>query len=320
MRNDLCLALLVLAVAGCGGETSQNGESGDPFSIVNNNCKVANPGYISLDQFDAGSRRFVGGVNYEVYGEPLSLHVDATAHALYPGSGPSQFPHTIVLDGVGQTEQLSYAWGTTLLQTDLSIWGSTLEPSTADVHTASLTSACGTETRSLTITKIAATAPVPSLNVSATYVSSGASVDLTGATGLSYSTCVVARAHLVGRQDYDGKVVLDETYEPNQLYSWHKTVKPAIDTTYTLTMSCALAMYAAPQMVSKHVQVYGGNGAVCGGAAPMAWQFCQTCPSSVDFYPPWKTTLVETACSYADAKSGAQNMGTNCTLTDGPCS
>jgi hypothetical protein len=314
--------VILIAVAGCGGVTSQDGEGGDSLTThpIGNPCHIFNPGYISLDGFDAGPRRTVGGAAYETIGEPLWVRVYSTAHATYPGSGPTMFDHPIVLDGTAQSEKLIYANGLNTQQSEDWMWGATVSSGSSDAHTVSLSSACGTETRTLTTSKIAATAPVPSLNVSSTYINPGTPVTLSGSSGgFSYATCLFGRAHLVGKQDYDNKVVLDETYEPNQLLSWSKTVKPEIDTTYTLTMSCALASYAAPQTVSKHVQVYGG-GAVCGGATPGTWQFCQSCPSNVSFYPPWTTTLIETACSYDDAKNGARAMGSNCSLTDGPCS
>jgi hypothetical protein len=85
-------------------------------------------------------------------------------------------------------------------------------------------------------------------------------------------------------------------------------------------MSCTRATYAAPSTVTAHVQVYGGGGGVCGGAAPSTYAFCQSCPGALDGEEPWTTTLIETACSESAARQGAQSMGTNCALSDGPCS
>jgi len=319
MRKQLILA--VLLVAGCGGVTSQDGESDDPLFThpAPNNCHIFNPGYISLDGFDAGPRGTVGGINYEILGEPLWLRVFATAHQTYSGSGPTTFSHPVTIDGATDSVWLRYAYGLNLLQNDTWIFRAPVTSPSLVEHTVSLTSACGTETRTMIATPVQGVAPVPTLSVSATYVYPGTAVNLHGSSApFAYNTCVNARAHLVGKQDYDGKVLLDETYEPNSLLIWDKTVKPVHDTTYTITSTCLYASNVTPQTVKAHVQVYEGNTAICGGAQPGTWQFCQSCPSSI--FGSWNTTLIETACSYTEAKNGAQSMGTNCSLTDGPCS
>jgi hypothetical protein len=311
MRNHVTLALFLVTVAGCGGVTSQDGQSDDSLTghPIGNPCHVFNPGWISLDSVAARG----------LYGEPLVVEIKATSHQPYPGSGPDYFFHPIVLDGVGYSKQILTMWQSNLQQTTADILGAIVTPSMPGLHTVSLSSACGTETQAITVAPAAATAETPSLAVSATYVNPGTVVTLSCGSTPGATTCAEGRSHLVGKQDYDGKVVLDETYA-STLYSWSKTVKPAIDTTYTLTTSCTLATYAAPQSITRHVQVYGGNGTVCGGAAPGVWQFCRTCPAALDSFPPWTSTLLEPGCSYADAKSGAQATGSNCTLSDGPCS
>jgi hypothetical protein len=229
------------------------------------------------------------------------------------------FDVPFVVDGQTVSAKLIYAdqWG--WHQNDPWIFRAPVTSTSLVEHIVSLSSACGTETRSVVTTPVQGVAPVPTLSANATYINAGTPVTLHGTHApFTYATCVNARAHLVGKQDYDGKVVLDESYDPNGLLIFDRTVKPAIDTTYTITSTCTYATNATPQTVSAHVQVYGGGG-VCNGAQAGTWQFCQTCPSNVSFYPPWTTTLIETACSYTDAKNGAQSMGTNCTLTDGPC-
>lgn len=166
---------------------------------------------------------------------------------------------------------------------------------------------------------LAGTAPVPYLDASKTYVNPNDPVVLDGGATFAQSTCAFAKAHLVGIQEYDGKPVLDETWDPNLFHQFSKTVQPPQTVTYSLTMECTLAFYAEVRTVTKRVQVYPNGPSYCGGSPAVTAPFCMQCPAGIDGFPPQPVTYIETACSAADAKKAVQSMGTNCTVSDGAC-
>lgn len=316
MRNSFGLAFLVLTLAGCGGEVGSDGESGDPFTIVNRNCQAFNPGYISLDSVTAPA--------WELFGEPAQLGSSVTAHQVWSGSGPSNFPHGVVYDGISVDERLNYAWstanGTVFQPTSWWSYGRIVDGSTPDNHTVSVTSVCGTESRTVHVGKSYATAPKPSLTIPAGlgYVYPATAVPLGGAITRDATSCAASRAHLVGKEE-DGTVVVDQTIAGNVNF-FTATVKPKLTTNYTLTTYCTLASYATPQSTTAHVQVYVANSVCPAGESLATWAFCQTCPASFDWETPWTSPLTETACTKDEARQMAQSMGTNCTLSDGACS
>lgn len=295
-------------------------EAADPNAAIDwtaNTCLSTARDYLEVTRFGSLEvyARTLGGNNYQVLGEPLYLSWTVKS----PRTEYGQFALPVLVDGLPVTQQVF----TPSAATQGSQWvfkGPIVDSTTFTYRTLSITTPCATITRSVVITKVAPTSITPSLQASSTYVNSNALVRLTARWTWNQnvpSTCEQSRLHIVGRQTYDGKIVLDEDYPSTALIKTFD-VRPQLTTEYTLTGYCEVAP-AVHQQAKVRVDVYGAPPTCPGGGQPRPWVFCQTCPSGISNTPPYVSELIYTACTQDEARQWAKWVSGGCEIDDGFC-
>jgi hypothetical protein len=306
------LGLASLGWSACGGgpadeagsDISFHGPPIDPHQV----CKVGNTDSLWLTSINTTPSHLSGSQFLAVYGDPLWLEVDATSN----WTGYASFTKTVYFDGVPVV-------GNVQPRDEQTVFVARFPNVTASTplnHTFSASTACGTETAKMTLTKVNPTVMQPSINASAIKVKSGQKVTLTDSppTGRDPSNCFTS-LHLTGVQD-DGKIVLDETRE-GIVGFYSKDVYPMAGTTYTNTLYCK---YTPSVSRSSKVRVDIIQESGCQDPSQAGtWDFCLTCPPAFANDPSPTFDWRETACSYADAHAAAQANGINCTVSDSVC-
>jgi hypothetical protein len=312
--GDLCLQQ-------CGAGTIATAtDPKDPHSWVCGDADVpscANPnGSEWMTISSVAPEGVTGQAGYEVYGEYSQWELYATANQFsYTGNNVFAVPGNI--DNTDFTMWLSQG-----SNNNTGIVTGPITPSSPVQHSVTLNTPCGDRvvtTQPLTRTYPTA-APVAAVSVSSTYVNSGAPVLLTvKRQNVTPTTCVGGSLlRIVGKQPYDGNVVLDLTFSGGQFLSKTLTVKPRITTEYSATYYCIIDP-SIKSTAKATVDVYGPPLSQCpGNTPPPTFWFCRDCPYNT---PPLTNTIVQTACTYDQALQLASQttFGGTCNLADGKC-
>lgn len=264
---------------------------------------------------------FNGAAGYEVIGEssPWQAHVRANAF-----STPDSFDNLYLQASVdGKPVGEIMGDGDQPRVHDLVFEAGPVSSSSPTQHSYVLNTPCGPRTwQTRPLTRINPNKSfVMSIAASSTYVDSGTPVTLNVAAQRPPQPGTCARSSLVrviGKQTYDDKVVVDLTFTGDEFLSRTLTVTPLSTTEYTATSYCVLDP-SIRNTVKTTVTVPGPPLTPCpGNRPPPTFWFCRDCPYNT---PPLTNTIVQTACTYDQAKQLAEQttFGGACNLADGVC-